>query len=95
MTAAASIDIPAFITRTQQLKQLGVSARAEVAPNHQVNIQPPLQPDLTAAFKSFSEKLVAELATKLESLTVNGSVGRGRGGPRCRSMRAFKNTFTA
>jgi hypothetical protein len=81
MTAAAPIDIPAFITRIQQLEQLGVSARPEVAPNRQVNNQPPLQPDLAAAFTSFSEKLLAELATKLESLTVSRSVGRGRGGP--------------
>ncbi|KAK4030909.1 hypothetical protein OUZ56_024295 [Daphnia magna] len=81
MAAAAPIDIPAFITRIQQLEQLGVSARPEMAPNPQVDTQPPLQPDLTAAFKSFSDKLVTELASKLESLTVSRSVGRGRGGP--------------
>ncbi|KZR95657.1 Uncharacterized protein APZ42_010493, partial [Daphnia magna] len=55
MAAAAPIDIPAFITRIQQLEQLGVSARPEMAPNPQVDTQPPLQPDLTAAFKSFSD----------------------------------------
>ncbi len=80
MTAAASSNIPAFIARIQQLEQLGVSERADVAPNRQMNIPPPQHPDLAAAFNNFSEKLVAELATKLESLTVSRSVGRGRGG---------------
>ncbi|KAI9552590.1 hypothetical protein GHT06_020455 [Daphnia sinensis] len=59
MIAAAPTDIPAFIARIQQQEQLGVSTRADVAPNRQV----------------------AELATKLESLTVSRSGGRGRGGP--------------
>ncbi|EFX69962.1 hypothetical protein DAPPUDRAFT_113138 [Daphnia pulex] len=84
MTAAAPVNIPAFIARIQQLEQLGVSARSDVAPlapNRQMNIPPPQPPDLAAAFNNFSEKLVAELATKLESLTVSRSVGRGRGGP--------------
>jgi uncharacterized protein YciI len=81
MTAAAPVNIPAFIARIQQLEQLGVSARSDVTPNRQMNIPPPQPPDLAAAFNNFSEKLVAELATKLESLTVSRSVGRGRGGP--------------
>lgn len=47
----------------------------------QVNIPPPQHPVLLVAFKNFSEKLVADLATKLESLTVSRSDGRDRGAP--------------
>lgn len=81
VTAVAPTDIPAFIARIQQLEQLGVSAKADVAFNRQVNIPSPQKPDLTIAFKEFGDKLVAELANKLVRLTVGKSEGRGHVGP--------------
>ncbi len=61
------VNIPAFIAGIQQLEQLGMSARADVTSNLQVNVPLPQHPDLAVVFNNFSEKFVAELATKLES----------------------------
>lgn len=64
MTATVTEDILGFITRNRQLKQLGVSARPDVAPNRQPRTKTPHQ-DLTATLKDLGDRMMVEFSATL------------------------------
>lgn len=92
MMAAAPDTIDEFIQRIRELEQLDLSARPEVTPVlptrtapsvNQGTPAPPLAqppPDLAKTFAQFGDRLINELAGKMERLVVGGGVGRGGNG---------------